>query len=77
MTQAEFALERKPSSQCDLILDELLRYGGNWVSMPRLYKVSGAFAVHSRIADLRKRGYSIEQRSERVGGTCRSEYRLT
>ena len=76
MTQSEFSLQSKPTSQCDLIHAELERNAGNWVAMPRLWKVSGAFAVHSRIADLRKRGLTIEQRSERVGGTCRSEYRV-
>ncbi len=77
MTQSEFMLEHKPSSQCDLILAELERNAGNWVAMPVLVELSGSYVVHSRISDLRKRGYSIEQRSERVGGACRSEYRLS
>ena len=77
MTQSEFALQSKPSSQCDLIKTELERNAGKWVAMPRLVELSGSYVIHSRISDLRKRGLTIEQRSERVDGTCRSEYRLT
>jgi len=81
MTQSEFALQSKPSSQCDLIKTELERNAGKWVAMPRLVELSGSYVIHSRISDLRKRlrdtGRTIEQRSERVGGRCRSEYRLT
>ena len=77
MSQAEFTLEAKPLSQCDCILRELENWRGQWVPMPRLYEVSGAFAVHSRIADLRKRGHNIEQRSTRLAdGTVSSWYRL-
>jgi len=32
--------------------------------------------VHSRIADLRRRGHHIEHRNRRFGRKCLSEYRL-
>lgn len=40
-------------------------------------KISGAYAVHSRIAELRRRGHRIENRIEqRDDGTRLSWYRL-
>lgn len=63
-------------TQVSLILRELARRHGQWVPMPDLSEVSGAYAVHSRIADLRQSGHVIEVRVE---GTRprRSYYRLT
>lgn len=67
------------SSQCDIILAELQRCAGEWVPMPQLSQLSGAYAVHSRIADLRKRGYPIPP-AKRVTApgskTIHSFYRL-
>ena len=63
-------------SQCDRILEHLKYCTGQWVSMPSLAAVSGAYAVHSRIADLRKRGHIIEQRCEQDGRGKHSFYRL-
>ena len=48
------------SSQADKILAELQRRPGVNVPMPDLARVSGAYAVHSRIAELRKRGHVIK-----------------
>jgi len=48
------------SSQAAAILARLLETPGAWVPMPELAAISGAYAVHSRISDLRKRGYTIE-----------------
>lgn len=63
-------------TQCSLILAELTRRHGQWVSMPELAEVSGAYAVHSRISDLRADGYLIDVRQE--GSRPRkSFYRLT
>ena len=64
------------ATQCDLILAELERADGGWVSLPRLHTASGSMAVHSRIADLRGRGHAIEHRNERKGRTIHSSYRL-
>lgn len=63
-------------SQCERILDYLEYCVGQWVPMPHLTEVSGAYAVHSRIADLRKRGHIIEQRCDQSGRNKHSFYRL-
>jgi len=69
-------------SQADRILEALLRasiefpLGHEWVTLPQLVAVSGGYAVHSRVADLRKRGYDIEQTSVRRAGKVHSFYRL-
>jgi hypothetical protein len=77
MTQTEYKTEGVGQSQCDLILAELLKSKGQWVSMLKLHEVSGAFAVHSRVSDLRARGYSIANRNERQdSGSIHSFYML-
>ena len=64
-------------SQCDLILAELAAQPGAWVPMPELYRRSGSLNVHSRISDLRKRGFHVEQGQRRAAdGTNLSFYRL-
>jgi hypothetical protein len=64
-------------SQADKILRRLQFTADIWVSMPDLSQVSGAYAVHSRIAELRKRGHVIENRTEQAeDGTRLSWYRL-
>ena len=60
MTQTTFLLTSKAPSQADRILGALEARRGEWVGMTELYSVSRAFAVHSRVADLRKRGHSID-----------------
>jgi hypothetical protein len=63
--------ESKPRpSQCDLILAcllERMRTHPNdpWVPMPQLANISGSLNVHSRISNLRDRGYMIAHRQER------------
>jgi hypothetical protein len=47
-----------------------------WLSLPYLVDVSGGYAVHSRVADLRKRGHDIEQMSVHRAGKVHSFYRL-
>lgn len=63
-------------SQAEKILAELRRNAGHWVAMTDLWQVSGAFAVHSRCAQLRREGHMIDNRSERKGGKVHSFYRL-
>lgn len=63
-------------SQCDLILAVLERHAGAWVSLLDLAAASGSMAVHSRIADLRAKGKSIDHRNERKGRTIHSSYKL-
>jgi Helix-turn-helix domain len=63
-------------SQAARILAELEARRGHWVPMPELWRVSGAMAVHSRIAELRGRGHAIEHRNEHQDGVVKSFYRL-
>lgn len=64
-------------SQCEKIATVLLARRGEWVAMTDLWQASGAFAVHSRISDLRKGGMSIDHRNERAAnGVTHSFYRL-
>jgi hypothetical protein len=44
--------------------------------MPDLARIAGGYAVHSRIAELRKRGRRIESMQERCGRKVWSYYRL-
>lgn len=76
MKQTEYKARGDGQSQCNRILRTLLGNAGRWVSMISLWRVSGAMAVHSRIADLRKRGHGITQKSLRVNGVVHSYYKL-
>ena len=64
------------SSQCDRILDRLQRTPGDWVPMPSLARIAGGYAVHSRVSDLRAKGYHIEQQNRRTGRKIHSFYRI-
>lgn len=75
MNQAEYAAANASKSQADRIL-AYLRQTAGWAHLPDLVKASGAYAVHSRIADLRKRGHRIEQESVHQGRAVHSFYRL-
>jgi biotin operon repressor len=44
--------------------------------MPVLSLLSGAYAVHSRIAELRSMGFTIDHRNEKHGRVIKSFYRL-
>lgn len=63
-TQLEFAVAGTGASQCDKILAYLRDRTGAWVPMPDLVVASDSFNIHSRISDLRKRGFTIEQKNE-------------
>lgn len=76
MEQTTFKSERTGETQCQAILNHLEQHRGKWVAMPDLVRVSGAYAVHSRISDLRARGHHIVQRNERSGRTVKSFYLL-
>ena len=47
----------KPQSDADVVLAILLMSQGEWVS--KLYVLAGCM-VHSRVADLRRKGHQIE-----------------
>lgn len=74
-------MKNKFPSQANRILarlHEVKRGDDNgWVSMPVLVKCSGAYAVHSRIAELRERGHLIANRITYArNGVRKSWYRL-
>lgn len=73
-TQTEYGTAG--DSQCAVILRVLSTTPGRWVPMPELAQAAGCYAVHSRVADLRKRGHVIEHRNEWAGRVCRSSYRI-
>jgi hypothetical protein len=77
-SQLQFTLEGKAPSQTDRFIAALLQAGGNWVGLPALADLIGGFAVHSRAADARKKGYTIENRTEHdaLTGKRHSFYRL-
>jgi hypothetical protein len=64
------------NSQNAIILRRLQRSAGEWVPMPLLRRLSRSAVVHSRIADLRKRGLTIDQRNLHFGRKVCSEYML-
>jgi hypothetical protein len=76
MTQPEHAATGAGLSQCARILAALESKRGQWVPMPDLACVAQGFAVHSRIAELRKQGHRIEAMQERQGRKVWSYYRL-
>ena len=64
-------------SQADIVLGVLQQFQGKWVAMPLLSDASGAYAIHSRISELRmKRGLKIDHKNERDGRVVKSFYRL-
>jgi hypothetical protein len=63
-------------TQCEAILRALQAREGEWVPMPILARYAGAYAVHSRIADLRRRGHRIEHKNEHAGRRIYSFYRI-
>ena len=76
MTQPEHAAAGAGQSQCGRILGMLMSRRGQWVAMPDLARIAEGYAVHSRIAELRKRGHRIEAMQERCGRKVWSYYRL-
>jgi hypothetical protein len=76
MNQHTHTLGKFARTQNGRILAVLEEAQPHWVGMPRLVETSGSYAVHSRISDLRRMGYAIEQRSLRDGRKVWSYYRL-
>ena len=78
MNQAEleFQAARGGASQNTRILSRLEATPGEWVPMPELERISGSHRLNSRAADLRKRGFDIECKTEWQDGQCKSFYRL-
>ena len=64
------------TTQNDTILAALVKAPNDWVPMPQLALEAECFAVHSRIANLRERGYIILNKVTRVDGKAHSFYKL-
>jgi len=82
MNQAEFEKAAAGKTQNDRVLARLLQANGDEVPMPELAHAGAAndhgfCMVHSRIADLRKRGHCIPPaRVAKADGQMHSFYRL-
>lgn len=61
-------------SQCDLILNHLLK--GYPVTPLVAYELTGSLACHSRISELRERGYHIDCNVHHDGRTKYGVYTL-
>lgn len=65
------------ATQAGRILAALTAAQGDWVSMPKLVKVSGSYNVHTRIDELRHRlGAEIENKCDNDSMAKNSSYRL-
>lgn len=67
---------RTNQSQARKMLAILLGNAGEWVPMPLLARKAGSLSPATRISDLRKQGYSIDNKTEEKRGVKRSFYRL-
>ena len=56
-TEQDYRASGGGKTQTDMLYDILTRSPGEWFSMPLLAERIGAYAVHSRIADVRRRLY--------------------
>jgi hypothetical protein len=60
-------------SQAKLVLAKLQEFPNQWVPMPLLAEVSDAYAVHSRISELRKigreAGFFVDNKKESIPGS--------
>jgi hypothetical protein len=80
-TEQQFRVHGGNRSQCDRILELLLRRSPDWVPMPDLARAATPTGigcpVHSRINDIRtKYGYNVEHRNRWIASQCHSYYRL-
>ena len=71
------ASQRDPTQTDRLLFAREAAHGG-WVGLPELVHRTGAYAVHSRAADLRRRGLPVENRVrfDPLTGRRHSFYRL-
>ncbi len=53
-TQLDFQIAGGAPSQCELIREYLMAQPFTWVPLPKLYEISGALAVATRISNLNK-----------------------
>lgn len=76
MNQSTYTAQDCGKSQNQLVLEMLVLAGGEWVSLPDLMRHSGSANVHSRVADLRKRGHDVQWKRTQVGRRIHSWYRM-
>lgn len=75
-TQLEFAEKVQGRTQTEQLRALFLARPGQWLGMTELGAAIGAWAVHSRVADCRRRfAMTIENRSELQDGKRHSFYR--
>lgn len=67
---------RTNQSQARKMLAILLGNAGEWVPMPLLARKAGSLSPATRISDLRKDGWHIENKTEDKRGVKRSFYRI-
>jgi hypothetical protein len=72
----KFAETEGRQTQTGVILSALRQAAPGWISALELHELSGSLATHSRVADLRKAGFTIQNRTRHERGKCISEYRL-
>lgn len=80
-TTTDHPSKKTGSTQCERVLARLLLTPNVEVPMPELARLgagkpAGFCMVHSRVADLRRKGWVIEQRNEHVHGDVHSFYKL-
>lgn len=68
-------------SDTDKLLSILRDSAPHWLAQDVIlgscrFRYGHGMTVHSRAADLRKRGYDVQNRVDRVDGRARSYYRL-
>jgi len=63
-TEIAFREHGGAPTQTDALIAHLHAANGQWVGLPELVEVVGAFAIHSRAADARKAGINIENKVE-------------
>ena len=76
MDQSTYTAQDCGKSQNQLVLEMLVLAGGEWVSLPDLMRHSGSANVHSRVADLRRRGHDVQWKRTQVGRRIHSWYRM-
>lgn len=62
------------NTQRSVILRLLVTAGGGWVPLPEIMKCAAQY--NTRIFELRRRGFNIENRTETVNGERHSWFRL-
>ena len=67
--ELEFRATGGGMTQNDRLEAIFREHPGEWLPMPDLARGIRAYAVHSRVADLRRRGMQIESRSTTQPGT--------